>query len=140
MRKNSHNLYQNINELKNLGIVYLLVDLILTNVISDIEKCHQLYLQLFVFKAELNLHSLHRVGLHHQINILLKVVFHDFYSHLFFVVCIFTAFLCPLLFCFHSFIFSCFFSWLFLNIFCHSLLLLFKMNILDVFRCWRFFG
>ena len=77
MRKNPHDLYQNVYQLKNLWIVDLLVHLVLSNVISHVKKCHQLHLQLFVLQSELHLHALHWVWFHHQFNVLLEVVFHD---------------------------------------------------------------
>jgi hypothetical protein len=89
--EDSDDLYQNVDQLKYLRVRKLLVYLVLSDVEGDIEESHQLEFKLTVLQSKLDLHSLHRVRLHDQINILLEVVLDDLHFHLLLVVCSFTT-------------------------------------------------
>ena len=86
MRKDSHDFDQNVDQLENLRVVDFLVDFVFSNVEGDVEESHQLNLQFLVFQTEIDLHPIHRVRLHYQLDILLEVVLYDLQFHLFLVV------------------------------------------------------
>lgn len=78
MREYPHNLNQYINQLKYLRIINLLIDLILSDIVRHIEERHQFDLEFLMFETKLDLHPVHRVGFHHELDVLLEVVLDDF--------------------------------------------------------------
>jgi len=86
-----------------------------------------------LLKAELHLHALQRVRLHHQLDVLLEISLQDLHLHL--LVVLRTRTLCAFLSAFFVF----FLGQRLLDGF-ESLLLLLERNVFDFSRCGRFFG
>jgi hypothetical protein len=73
---------EDVDELEDFSLIYLLVDFVLADVVGHVEESDQLQLELLEFESELHLHPLQRVGLHHQLDIFLEVLLHDLHLHL----------------------------------------------------------
>ena len=97
MAENPHHLDEDVDQFEDFGLVDLLADLVFADIVGDVEEGDQLQLQLFLLEAELHLHALQRVRLHHQLDVLLEISPHNLHLHLLFVLCARTlcAFLSP---------------------------------------------
>jgi hypothetical protein len=139
MREDSHNFDKNVDKFEDFRIIDFLVDFVFSDVISDVEERHQLYLKFFVLKTKFDLHSFHRMRLHDEFNIFLEIVLDDLYFHLLFVVSVFSAFLGTFFFVLSCFIFGAFFSHLLCFILFYSFIFLNEVNIFNIFSSWGFF-
>ena len=82
MAEDAHHLDEDVDQFEDFRLVDLLVDLVFADVVGDVEEGDQFQLQLFLLEAELHLHPLQRVRLHHQLDVLLEVSLHDLHLHL----------------------------------------------------------